>query len=60
MAHAHMCTTTQRAVECYRRAATAGQGGEGHPDSWYNLGTIYYEGGPGDYVVGWSIGQLLD
>lgn len=37
----------QRAVECYRRAATAGDGGGGHPDAWYNLGTIYYEGGPG-------------
>jgi hypothetical protein len=39
--------TTQRAVECYKRAATAGQEGNGHPDAWYNLGTIYYEGGPG-------------
>lgn len=49
LSHSHrqtLRTSSQRAVECYRRAATAGDG-HGHPDAWYNLGTIYFEGGPG-------------
>lgn len=41
-------TLLQQAVEWYTRAANAEEGEQGgHPDAWYNLGTIFYEGGPG-------------